>query len=304
VWVFGLTMALANGLANSIPSMAVVSRWFHASRGKALGIAAIGTSVGGVLLPALVRWWLESAGWRTTLDYLALCVLGLMLPAVLLLVRSRPEDVGLAAEGGADLPREPGQGPGVGSVLRSRDFWSMGLSLGLTFAGYAAVLANLAPYAAYSGLGNDAGSALIIAVAVCGLTGKLLFGTMADRFNLKHGLWVAQGLAMSAFALFSTLPSYWLALMGACAMGLAAGGLLPVWGAMMARVFGLRSYGLAMGLMTPIITLCTLPTFVIVGRLVDATGSFQAPMQLFAGTTAAAALCLLALRVPAHQPGQ
>ena len=51
---FALTMSLSNALAGPVASTAVVSRWFTASRGRALGLAALGTSVGGVLIPALI----------------------------------------------------------------------------------------------------------------------------------------------------------------------------------------------------------------------------------------------------------
>ena len=47
-------------------------------------------------------------------------------------------------------------------------------------------------------------------------------------------------------------------------MGLAAGGILPVWGALMAAIFGVANVGRSMGLQAPIISL---------GRDARATGS-------------------------------
>jgi len=303
VWIFGITMAVANCFANTIPSMAVVSRWFTANRGRALGVAAIGTSVGGMLLPALVEHWLSGHGWRTTFDYLAATVLLVMLPASVLLVRGRPEDVGLAPEPDlSQATRSPDVQHRVRDVLGSSAFWTLGGSLGLTMAAYAAVLANLAPYALAAGATESRASGLILAVAVCGLIGKLVFGAVADRFNLKHGLWAAQSLAVIAFLLFAQQSGYAVMLLGACSMGFAAGGLLPVWGAILAKIFGLRSYGLAMGLISPLVTVCILPSFVVLGRLVDTTGGFRLPMLLFAGITAVAAVILLALRMDSAVP--
>ena len=68
VVVFGLTFCLTNSLAGSIASSAVVSRWFTRSRGKALGIAAMGASVGGILVPVLVNRWIIDYGWRTAME--------------------------------------------------------------------------------------------------------------------------------------------------------------------------------------------------------------------------------------------
>jgi MFS family permease len=303
VWVFGITMAVANCFAATIPALAVVSRWFTVNRGRALGIAAIGTSVGGALVPSLVNVWLEIGGWRVAVEYMAYCVLGVMLPAALFLIRGRPEDVGLRAEHDPGAPDTAEAGTASArQILASFNFWSMALSMGLTMAAYSAILSNLTPYAKGAGYTDDHASTLIMAVAVMGLIGKLLFGTGADRFNLKLGLWLAQSLALLAFLVFSTEPPFVLMVLAACSMGLAAGGLLPVWGAMLARIFGLESYGLAMGLMSPVVTLCVIPTFVIVGRLVDTYGSFESPMLLFSGTTLLAMLVLLPLRIPARAP--
>ena len=88
--IFGIALSLANALAGPMCASAVIARWFTASRGRALGIAAIGTSVGGIVVPALISTWLASGDWRSALHYFALAVLLVMLPAVVLLVRGRP----------------------------------------------------------------------------------------------------------------------------------------------------------------------------------------------------------------------
>jgi MFS family permease len=41
----GVTMSLSMAMVSSMPGSAAVSRWFTASRGKALGIASMGTSL-------------------------------------------------------------------------------------------------------------------------------------------------------------------------------------------------------------------------------------------------------------------
>ena len=64
--IFGTTMALANALAGSMISSAVVSRWFTENRAKHRGCRN-GHSVGGVLIPGLITFWLPDYGWRGTL---------------------------------------------------------------------------------------------------------------------------------------------------------------------------------------------------------------------------------------------
>ena len=136
-----------------------------------------------------------------------------------------------------------------------------------------------------------------MAVAIMGLVGKLAFGMAADKLNLKAGLWLAMALVFVSFLLLAGEFGYPLMLVATGLMGLAAGGMLPVWGAMMARVFGLASYGRAMGLMGPLITLMVMPGFVVTGRLFDATGSYRLCLLLFAGIIALATLLLAPLKL-------
>lgn len=300
VIIFGVTMAVANAFAAALTSSAVISRWFTRRRGMALGIAAIGTSVGGVVIPALVSVWLGAHGWRTTVELLALCVLLVMLPAVFFNVKDRPtsEDELDAADRGQAGNGAPQSEMSMAEIARNPRFWFIGLSLGLLFASYTATLSNLAPYAVNAGQSEERASTLIMAVAICGLVGKILFGMAADRISLKLGLWIAQGMVIVALLILSLAPSYALMLVATSLLGLAAGGMLPVWGAMMAQAFGLASYGRAMGLMGPLITLCVMPSFPVMGRLVDASGNYTSALYLFAGLVAVAVALLAPLRLP------
>ena len=299
---FALTMAVVNGLAGTLCSSAVISRWFVASRGRALGIAALGTSVGGVLVPALISYWLGEEGWRGALQNLAYCVLIVMLPVVAFTVRDRPEDLGLHPEGAASAPTAV-DAPAhhdmdMRAILRSPPFWFLGLALGLLFSAYSAVLSNITPYALDLGSSKEQASTLIMAVAVSGFIGKILFGMAADHFSLKSALWVAQALVAASFLVLAQTPGHGGMLLGTSLLGLAAGGMLPVWGALMAHLFGLGSYGRAMGLMGPIITLCVMPGFAIIGRMYDSLGSYTPSLYLFTVVCGVSALLLLPLRLP------
>ena len=297
--VFGLTMALVNSMAGSMVGSAVVSRWFTDNRGKALGVAATGTSVGGVLIPGLITYWLPDHGWRGAVENLALLLVVVVLPIVVWAIRSWPADVGIQE---ASTPEETGSNEGHGQlslkdIVRNKNFWLLGACLGLLFSTYSAILSNLATYASQSGHGEETASMLIMIIAVSGLVGKLIFGLAADMLNQKVALWVAQLLLAIGYSLFALEPSYWLIVAGCISMGLAAGGMLPVWGGLIANIFGLQSYGLAFGLMAPIITTFVMMGFPVVGRLYDVTGSFSLSLWISTGLMLLAALLLVPLRL-------
>ena len=298
--IFGVTMALVNALAGSMISSAIVSRWFANNRGKALGVAATGTSVGGVLVPGLMTFWLPDYGWRGSLEYLAAVLLIVVVPVVFWCIRNWPQDtkndeaVAENARGSVSRAKQLTSK----DILANSNFWWLSISLGLLFSTYTAILSNLTPYAAQLGRGSDLASGLIIVVAISGLVGKLLFGAAADIMSHKLALWMAQLLLALGYALLAVAPDYWLVILACMSIGLAAGGMLPVWGALTAEIFGLTSYGRAFGLMGPIVTIFVMVGFPLTGRLYDITGSFALCLWIYTGLMVVAAALLMPLRLP------
>ncbi len=307
---FALTFALSNAMVGTMAGSAAVSRWFLRNRGRALGITTIGTSVGGIAIPALAAWWIAELGWRGAFQNLALMSL-LLAPILWLTIRGRPSELGMHPDGdpppdisqhadtsGGAQPGPADAAPGMKEIVVRRDFWLIGLSVGLLIATFSSTLSNLSPYATGLGASQAQASTLIMLLAITGLIGKLIFGMAADRFSLKWGLWASQGLVCIAFLLMSTEPPYAVIVVAALCMGFATGGLLPVWNAMMAQVFGVDSFGRAMGAMGPVITLLVMPAYILVGRLHDLNGNYVVILTGFAVTVIIAALLLAPVRLP------
>ncbi len=297
----GITMSIAMATTGSMSGSAAVSRWFTHSLGKAMGIASMGTSLGGIVVPALLTWWLESEGWRGAMHNLSLITLLVVAPFIWLSVRSRPADIGLHAEGLQATADSTGEAVmealNMGQIIRMPAFWFIGLSMGMVFSAFASMLANLAPYAARLGTGEAKISTMIALLAVGGLVGKISFGMAADRINLKLGLWMAHALLATAFLILIFEPPYTLMLVAAACFGLSTGGLLPVWNAMVARIFGIDSFGRTMGAMGPLITMCIIPAYILLGRLFDSTGSYTAGLVLFTGVIGLGSALLIPLKV-------
>lgn len=298
--LFGLSMSLANAMCGSQSASTTIARWFSTSRGRALGISALGTSVGGVAIPILLAYWIEAYGWRTSLEYLSYVVALFLIPVLILTIRGTPAEAGLLMEGaepdGASSEATQA-GLTIKQIVSKPAYWLIGIPLGMLFATYMGVLSNITPYATGLGATVEQAGQLITAIAVCGFIGKILFGFAADKISLKLGLWLALALVFIGFMILSLQPAYPGMLLAACSLGLAAGGQLPVWGAMMAKAFGLVSYGRAMGMMGPLITLLVMPGFVVVGKLVDMTGNYQLCLQVFSAVIVVAAIILVPLKL-------
>lgn len=95
-------------------------------------------------------------------------------------------------------------------------------------------------------------------------------------------------------------PSYSVICAAIILLGLATGGMLPVWGALLAAIFGTASYGRVMGLMMPLIVLLVMPGYSMAGYLFDQSGSYRLCFIIFSSLIAISMPLLLLLKLPAE----
>lgn len=275
--IYALLMMLGVNLLGPLTTSTLLARWFTRRRGMALGVAAVGTSVGGFVFPPLVQWLIDSYEWRLALRYLGIGCLVVILPAILMVV-NRPGDRGLHPDGESVDPNAGTTAPpplSSAALLRERNFWLVAIAMSLLFGVYTGLLSNLVPFALGVGVESERAAFLISVLALAGIVGKLSFGTIADRVDLRGGLAVAMLLVILGLVAYLLAESYTVLLLGSIALGLAAGGMLPVWGALLAVLFGATNYGRVMGMMNPVIMPLTLLGPPLAGMVFDATGSYR-----------------------------
>src|SRR5256884_3164715 len=85
--------------AGPIANQVLVSRWFCARRGRAMGFAYLGLGSGGVVAPLLVNYLIRTYGWRHALEIVALTLMAVVLPVGIWITRSTPEKSGLLPDG-------------------------------------------------------------------------------------------------------------------------------------------------------------------------------------------------------------
>ena len=92
----------------------VVSGWFHTRRGLTLGLVSGAGSFGAMILVPGASLFLVLFDWREAYWFLALLLLLLVLPAGFLLIRNRPQDLGLEPLGASEGGPVGGLGAGTG----------------------------------------------------------------------------------------------------------------------------------------------------------------------------------------------
>ena len=305
--LFGLVMGLSNQLLGPLCGSAIISRWFTDSRGKALGLAATGSSLGGILLPALFVYWLKDDGdWRSALQNLSYGVLFILLPYLIIVMRdfSQEQQVNQTNQNIEDNPLKQNSEHNeytLKQIIKDSNYWIVGISMALLFSTYSALLANLTPYLLGQGLDKAIAAQAIMVIAISGLVGKISFGYAADKVSLRLALSVTQLAVIGGLLLLAAGPSYWVITLALAILGLSTGGMLPVWGALLAAIFGTVSYGRVMGLMMPLIVLIVIPGYSLAGYLSDQSGSYGLCFVIFSAVIAISMPLALMLKLPSNK---
>lgn len=285
------------GALGPLTAATVVSRWFHRRRGRALGVAAVATSLGGSVLVPVIAYNLALFGWRTTLVIQGAAVVVLVSAVALLIVRDTPEEMGLKPDGSADAPSGPQAASarwGWALLCRQRDFWCIALAVSLTFAVSQSLLVSLVPYALDMGLDGQRASLLVSVLALASVLGKLGFGAVADRVDKRWLLLLITVFILLQLGVLLARPVFGALVVALAITGVATGGELPVWAALVADRFGSASYGTVMGIMNLLVTLGSLAGIYLVGQAYDASGDYQLAFQgAMAAVGAAMLACLL-----------
>ena len=196
-----------------------------------------------------------------------------------------PEARGVAPE--PDLHSGAGIGPYVypawttTGILRERAFWVTVIAFTPMVAAFGAAQQNFAPYTADLGIDAQATSYLVSLMAIVMVAGKVFFGSMSDRWDHRLLYAIAVAVLVITLGLMSLDPDYSQLLLISALLGFAAGGFLPLLGAIVASRFGPAAFGQVMGMVGPFTTLAAFGPWVA-GYLRDSSGSYDVAWQLFA----------------------
>ena len=198
-WQFYLILSTLIGFGlNAMGGLAtakLVANWFDRGRGMALGVATMGISLSGVLMPVLSALLVEAGRVaRGFLVFGAFTAL-LVLPVTLRFVISSPEHLGLAPDGDRPSPIPAVTRPVLPTrgFLRDRNFWMLTLCVGCLFCCMSATLTHMVPRVSDLGYTVLQAAPILSFGAAAGVFGKVLFGYLVDRVDPRVALYTASG---------------------------------------------------------------------------------------------------------------
>ena len=282
--------------------------WFVRRRGLAISVAYSGVGVGSIILLPWLQDLIGRAGWRASCWALGILILALLAPLNLLL-RRRPEDLGLEPDGDDAPPGSPAANRTanvvdlawaavdwtLGRAMRTTRFWwiMVGYFCGL-FAWYA-VQVHQTKYLVEIGFSpTDAAWALGF-VSLAGIPGQIALGHLSDRIG-REWVWTVGSLGFAlcyvALLLLRHAPTPTLLYLMVVSQGMLGYGLTSVVGAIPAEIFQGRHYGTIFGtlMLASIVGGAAGPW--VTGALYDATGSYTLAFSLAIGASVLSAVAI------------
>jgi MFS family permease len=303
LWHFYLTFLILGVVGNGTAQMAysrAVSSWFERRRGVALAVMMCGGAVGAMVLPPVAEALVGRYGWRRACLTLGILVVAIGVPTVLGLIRERPATRLAAA-------RDRVEGASLAEGLTSRVFWILVTVLFFSSIAQNGAIAHMSALLTDRGVSGSGGALALSAMGAASLAGRLVTGWLLDRFfaaRVSFGL-----LAAAAFGTFllSDAHSLFMGIVAAVLIGFGMGGEADVTPYLLSRYFGLRSFSMLYGFTWTAYAVAGAIGPILMGRVFDATGSYETLLvRLAAGTLAVAALMLMLPRynIAATEPSR
>jgi len=251
----GVLGALGLVFIGWVPMGLLISRWFHARRGRMAGVAFSGMGFGVFVIGPVTQWLIAMSSWRTASLILGTATLLMLLPLVLWGIREPGTPVRSSSDAApvvAPAPIRAATDATLHDALRSRAFWFL-------FAAYFCTPLAVFPVATHAVVfAVDQGYPPMLAATAYGsmglmsTVGRAGFGLLADRLGgpLAATLSFActAGGAAALLALEAVPGVGWLVVF-ALLFGLGFGARGPIITAIASEWFAGRRFGVIYGVL-------------------------------------------------------
>jgi len=306
-YVFYALAGVSLAMTFVIPFQSLASRWFARRRGMALGILAVGISLGGIAGVPVFRVLIEEFGWDVAFLISAGTLAGTLIPLSLLMIRNKPADMGMRLDGAAVVageasPPEVQPGLPLRAAIRTPIFWTITLGIAAFFYASFGFVIHTIPLFESVGVSTTWASTILSIMAASGVASRIVFSWLVDRgFRFEFvGILVAAGGGSSALVLLGdtgiaaivVFILFWSINEGGPAL------LEPL---SVVRTFGAAHFGTILGTvgLIRIVLMVSAPT--VAGAIFDATGSYDLALVLFIGLFALA-ISLFYVTLHLHHP--
>ena len=310
--LYGVVISFASGGISPATTGVVIARWFDRKRGTAMSILIAGGSVGGLIVVPFLSYVLIEFGWRTAWVIVGALALGLGIPLLLMVVRSRPSDMGLHIDGEEPRKSDNGEtqieiqpvGPGFvdqwQDALSSKPIWQ--LSFGYFVCGIttASISVHFVRWAVSEDITTGTAALAFGVLSAINAGGVLVVGVLSDRLqrkNLLGAVYLVRGLAFISLIVVPGEQAIWaFAVIG----GMSWLATVPLTASLTADVYGVRNLGTLFGFANMSHQIGGAAAVMAFGWAFTELGSYDLPFLIGAITLVAAGIVSLSIREKSH----
>lgn len=273
---------------------ATLSPWFEKHQGRAVSIAMLGASIGGItstplLLVAIAQWGLER-----TMVLSAGVALVVVLPLALLVLKKSPAELGLYPDG--EEPRDteleaPARHWRRSEALRTGRFISIVIAFAL---GLGVQIGFLTHHVALSvPMLGATGAAFIVSItAVAAFLGRVALARWADQVDLRTTAATVLLVAAASLAAIVAMPSAWMLVAASVVYGLTTGNVTTLSPIIVRREFGADVFASIYGIGWMCIGFASALGPAMFGWLYDYFGGYREALALAAAIDVFAAVAV------------
>jgi sugar phosphate permease len=202
--LWGVCVGTGTGVTSMVLAAVVATRWFVARRGLVLGALSAANATGQlVFLPLLARV-VEGQGWRSAAVIVAGAAAAVFI-VVLVLMRDRPEDLGLRPYGlspGTGAAATPALAPiaALRVAVRSPAFWVLAGTFFVCGASTNGLIGTHLIAACHDhGIAEVRSAQLLAVMGIFDIVGTTASGWLSDRYSSRHllfGYYTLRGLSL------------------------------------------------------------------------------------------------------------
>lgn len=308
--LIGIGIGVTRPAVSNIGPRTAIANWFIRKRPMAFGIYSTGNPAGGVVLIAPAAWLIANFGWRWVWVSMGLLQLLVITPLSWLIIRKRPEDMGLLPDGESVALQRAGDVPLEArrttveydwtqrEALRTPTFWLLVAGTLLLGMPSSSIFLHMVPFLQQRGLSANEAAAALSVYALIALLGRPVWGVIISKVGVRTGqvlFATSYGCAITGIVL---APGGLLLAGAVLSMGLVIGGLGQLQAQVWPDYFG-RSI---VGTLTGYATILTMPASAagpwLVALVFDQTGRYDVIYSVFAGFAFTAGLFYYLARPP------
>lgn len=251
VWEFyfyyGILAAIGFAGCGSMANSVLVARWYVRGRARMLARSAMGMNIGQLVFLPLAGWLIVTSGFRGAFLVLGILMIVVIVPLVLFVTHSSPDQISQAPDGDQLSTFTPPKSASLSQAIRNSDFWAA--TFAFVTCGYSLylVVIHLPRFAVDLGADLSTGGQVLGLAAGASAISMWACGQMAGRFgkkNLLIGLYLVRAASL-AFLAVST--EVWHLYAFALIYGVSSMPIIPLKTGLIGDLFGANAMGSILG---------------------------------------------------------